>query len=74
MITQPKHSLTFKKWLGRLQPISTLPLLENMENYKITKGVSAMLKDLAKKQRPSKKPEDYLEQLICDLYKKEFRK
>ncbi len=45
-----------------------------MENYKITKGVSAMLKDLAKKQRPSKKPEDYLEQLICDLYKKEFRK
>ena len=74
MITQPKHPLTFKQWLGRLQPISTLPLLENMENYRITKGVSAMLKDLAKKQTPSQKPDEYLEQLICDTYKKEFRK
>ena len=45
-----------------------------MENFRITKGVAAMLKELARNNRPAVRPEVYLEELIEDTYRTRFRK
>tara|TARA_Y100001937_G_scaffold114734_1_gene164797 strand:+ start:1872 stop:2009 length:138 start_codon:yes stop_codon:yes gene_type:complete len=45
-----------------------------MENYRITKGVASMLKELARNNRPAVRPEVYLEQMIEEQYRLKFRK
>ena len=45
-----------------------------MENFRITKAVAIMLKELARNNRPAVRPEVYLEELIEDTYRTRFRK
>ena len=68
----PPELLTFKQWNEAL--IKSIPTILTMENYRITKGVSSMLKELARSQRPPLKPDVYLEELIEDTYRTKFRR
>ena len=72
MTPQRNQRLTFKQWNEAL--IKSIPTKLTMENFRITKGVAAMLKELARNNRPAVKPEVYLEELIEDTYRTKFRK
>ena len=72
MTPQRKQRLTFKQWNEAL--IKSIPTILTMENFRITKGVAAMLKELARNNRPAVRPEVYLEELIEDTYRSRFRK
>ena len=72
MKRQRNQRLTFKQWNEAL--IKSIPTILTMENFRITKGVAAMLKELARNNRPSVRPEVYLEELIEDTYRTRFRK
>ena len=72
MTSQPNRRLTFKQWNEAL--LQSIPSILTMENYRITKGVALMLKELARNNRPALKPELYLEELIEDTYRTKFRK
>ena len=69
MTPQRNQRLTFKQWNEAL--IKSIP---TMENFRITKAVAMMLKELARSNRPPVKPEVYLEELIEDTYRTKFRK
>ena len=72
MTRQRNQSLTFQQWNEAL--IKSIPTILTMENFRITKGVAMMLKELARNNRPAVRPEVYLEELIEDTYRKRFRK
>ena len=72
MTSQPNRRLTFKQWNEAL--IKSIPTILTMENFRITKGVAMMLKELARNNRPAVRPEVYLEELIEDTYRTRFRK
>jgi hypothetical protein len=72
MTTQRNQRLTFKQWNEAL--IKSIPTILTMENFRITKAVAMMLKELARGNRPPVKPEVYLEELIEDTYRTKFRK
>ena len=72
MTPHRNQRLTFKLWNEAL--IKSIPTILTMENFRITKGVAMMLKELARNNRPAVRPEVYLEELIEDTYRTRFRK
>ncbi len=69
MTSQHNRRLTFKQFY-----LASIPTIITMENYRITKGVASMLKELARNNRPAVRPEVYLEQMIEEQYRLKFRK
>ena len=72
MKQQYNKRLTFKQWNEAL--IQSIPTILTMENFRITKAVAGMLKELARNNRPAVTPEIFLEELIQQQYRTKFRK